>query len=464
MLLDVCLSFSLLVIVFDANVTPSLSLLFFSAISRGSLLPLHQWHPGDPLVSWDPLSSEFSSQPEHCKRPHSIICTRHDSVQHHLRLSPFQVPPTQRKRGLAADQCSGCRLSSEPAGCGCPSGAHQHGDLLQLGGGAMPAVPDPRGPSSAEALAPCSAHGGVAPPLPGLSLPQSACGGGEAVGHRQGAWAAAGSAEEAGGEGEGADCRAQAAKEGYSHPAVAARPTNHQQPQGTVDTTRYRWQAKRFLFEGYWSCLNLIYVWQQTSTPTLFFPLRRPKSVIVPETYSHLWLCAFHNRVSREKWKAFSMAQGNSQLWKQLLCPNHSQVLIIFVFMQEKSDLKLLSRWCQLVAISVFFFNLKRKANPSAISSHVCECCPCRLFITEIKKSFLSSSGEQLALTWLGCSQGNRYSVSWEHVVARCALEAQLTELVQLLIARPCACVLWGPLLLWCHISTTWTHTAVFED
>lgn len=241
-------------------------------------------------------------------------------------------------------------------------------------------------------------------------------------------------------------------------------PSSRCSPHESSAATRYRWQAKRFLFEGYWSCLNLIYVWQQTSTPTLFFPLRRPKSVIVPETYSHLWLCAFHNRVSREKWKAFSMAQGNSQLWKQLLCPNHSQVLIIFVFMQEKSDLKLLSRWCQLVAISVFFFYLKRKANPSAISSHVCECCPCRLFITQIKKSFLSSSGEQLALTWLGCSQGNRYSVSWEHVVARCALEAQLTELVQLLIARPCACVLWGPLLLWCHISTTWTHTAVFED
>lgn len=55
------------------------------------------------------------------------------------------------------------------------------------------------------------------------------------------------------------------------------------------------------------------------------------------------------------------MAQGNLQLWKQLLCPNHSQVLIIFVFMQEKSDLKLLSRWCHLVAISVFFLILKGK-------------------------------------------------------------------------------------------------------
>lgn len=29
--------------------------------------------------------------------------------------------------------------------------------------------------------------------------------------------------------------------------------------------------------------------------------------------------------------------------------------------MQEKSDLKLLSRWCQLVAISVFFLILKGK-------------------------------------------------------------------------------------------------------
>lgn len=29
--------------------------------------------------------------------------------------------------------------------------------------------------------------------------------------------------------------------------------------------------------------------------------------------------------------------------------------------MQEKSDLKLLSRWCHLVAISVFFFILKGK-------------------------------------------------------------------------------------------------------
>lgn len=208
--------------------------LFVPAISRRSLLPVFLWHPGDPLISRDPVPPEFPTKPALCKRP-LCVYTRHDSIQRCLRCPSLQVPPAQGERGLAAYQRSGHRPSGEPAGCGCPSGAHQHSHLLQSWWGAMSAVPEPRGPGSDQALSACPAHSGVAPPLPGISHPQLARGGREADSRRQGAWAAAGPAEQTGGEGEGSDHRAQAEEEGYSHPAVPAHATNHQRPEGTAE-------------------------------------------------------------------------------------------------------------------------------------------------------------------------------------------------------------------------------------
>lgn len=264
--------------------------LFVTAISRRSLLPVLQWHPGDPLISRDPIAPEFPNQPALC------ACTRHDTIERSHRRPSFQVPSTEGECGLAANQRRGYRAGGEPAGRGCTAGAHQYSDLLQLGRGAMPAVPEPRGPGSGETPAAGPAHRGVAPPLPGIPHPQSARSRGEAGGGRQGARAAAGSAEEAGGEGEGADRRAQAEEEGYPHPAVDARATNPQQPEGTAET------LNAHSLGGYrlHICISHMYGKQTASsiTPTPFTPPppppQGPLSVIVPKIYSQLRLCASH--------------------------------------------------------------------------------------------------------------------------------------------------------------------------
>lgn len=211
------------------------SLLFVSAISRWSVLPLQQRHPGDPFVGGDPLPPELPAQPAVCGSGHGP--------------GRLQVPPAPRERGLAAHQRRGRGPGGESAGRGRPAGAHRHRDLLQPGRRALPAVPDPRGPGACQAAAAGAALGGVAPALPGGPQRQPARCRGAAGGGWRRAGAAAGLAQEAGGEGEGADGRAEAEEEGDTHPAVAAGSTDHEQSQGTPSLAT--------LFSSFWAPLSL---------------------------------------------------------------------------------------------------------------------------------------------------------------------------------------------------------------
>lgn len=99
-------------------------------------------------------------------------------------------------------------------------------------------------------------------------------------------------------------------------------PSSRCSPHESSAATRYRWQAKRFLFEGYWSCLNLIYVCQQTSTPTLFFFLSEGPSL-------SLFLKPIHIFGFVHFTTGFHGKNGKLLAWPKEICSSESSCYVL---------------------------------------------------------------------------------------------------------------------------------------